>query len=256
MRNSKTLMGVTMLWLVSVAAPAAANRVEIEYAITSGEATADGSFLAEVVGNTFALSYLVNVTSGAPNLESCATTNVIPGYVIQEGGTLLLSLDAAFTSTYTYFNTAGRVVAPTGPLNPSSCPVDGVARLDGATASITMPGTQTVTCIGSAPYCGDFDYTPNVPVVLDMEFRLSGGFVWNKANGTGMMQGLYQTQSVSGGVYSATATVTFVGQEIAMSRTFAPEPNALLIGITSLATIGGLARSRRGTSVWPSAQES
>ena len=161
MRRSKTLLGSTLrstlgstlLWFVLVASPAAADRVVIEYAITSGEAIVEGEFRANMTGNTFALSYLVDVTSGDPNLKSCATTNVIPGYVIQQGGTLLLSLDAAFTVTYPYFYTRGNVVAPTGPLTPSSCPVTGVALLNGKTASISLVGDQTVTCFGSAS-CG------------------------------------------------------------------------------------------------------
>lgn len=245
MRRSKTLLGVMFLWLVPVALPAAADRVVIEYAITSGQATIQGDFLANITGNTFALSYLVDVTSGDPNLKSCATTNVIPGYVIQEGGTLLLSLDAAFTSTYPYFDTRGRVVAPTGPLTPSSCPVNGVARLNGATAPISLVGDQTVTCFGTAPYCGYFYYTPGVPAVLDVVFRLSapGGFIWNKQNGTGMMHGVYMTESIGGFAYSGIATVSFVGQEIA--RTFVPEPSASLLGAASLVTMGGLAIYRR-----------
>jgi hypothetical protein len=266
MRRSKILSGVTLLWLALAASPAAANRVVIEYEITGGQFDRDIQALTSITGNKFALSYLVDLTGGGPNLESCATTKAIPGYVIREGGTILLSLDVGFSLNFEgysgSFNTDGRVVAPIETL-PSTCPINGVALLSGATASISMPGQQTVICKGTASYCSYTGYYKGVPVVLDLAFRVSatGGFVWNKQAGTGMINGTYDYDTVSGGNFGGTGMITFVGQEIAMSRTFVPEPSASVLAVVSLATICGLAGSRRNArvgygAVTPNAQES
>ena len=87
--------------------------------------------------------------------------------------------------------------------------------------------------------------------MLDLAFRVSatGGFVWNKQAGTGMINGTYDYDTVFGGNFGGTGTITFVGQEIAMSKTFVPEPSATLLAVVSLATICGLGGSRRNSRV-------